>query len=113
MSAAHETGELPALLSQAHEHLERWRELLGNEAPPEVAAVERAIAATRALRGGASLVGLDPFQHFLGQLFQLLDDVESHEVPWSASLDAVLREAESAETHFGALLESGSREPSF
>ena len=97
MSAAHETGEVSALVSQGHEHLERLRELLGHEAPPEVAAVDRAIAATRALRGSASLVGLDPFQHFLGRLFQLLDDVESHEVPWSASLDAVLREAERAE----------------
>ena len=86
MNAAREANDLVTLASQGSDHLERMRELLGSSAPPDVAVVKRVIAATRALRGTASLQGLDVLQGYLGRVFQLLEDVESGEVPWSARL---------------------------
>ena len=62
--------------------------------------------ATRALRGSASLIGLDTFQSFLGRLFGLLEDVHSSEVPWSARLETVLREVLHVESIFLESLKS-------
>jgi len=112
VSAGRGTGDLLAVAAQGSEHLEQLRALLGREAPPDLAALERSVAATRALRGSATLAGLDSFQAFLGRLFQLLEDVGSSAVPWSARLEAVLCEAELAEAGFVAELQGGTSERS-
>lgn len=111
MSAARDTSDLLAVAAQGDEHVARLRELLDSGAPPDVAALKRAIGATRAVRGGASLLGLDDLQGYLGRLFQLLEDVESGEVPWSARLHGVLREAETAEDDYLRAIEAGEARP--
>ena len=111
MSAVRHTGDRLALCTQGAEHLEGLRALLGGAAPPEMPAVRQALAATRALRGTASLIGLDAMQGFLGRLFQLLEEVESGQVPWSARLHAALQEAEEAERQFLTALEAGEVRP--
>ncbi len=93
-------SELEAFATLAHEHLDALRELLGRSAPPDMGAVQRVTQATRALRGSASLIGLDTFQSFLGKLFGLLEEVHSSEVPWSARLETLLGEAAHAQTRF-------------
>jgi CheY-like chemotaxis protein len=98
VNTTHETGELSSLAIQGEDHIACLRALLSNQAPPDVAVIKHAVAATRALRGSASLLGLDPFQTFLGRLFQLLEDVESGELPWSGRAESVLREVQAAES---------------
>lgn len=105
MSATHQTTHLPALANHASDHLEVMRDLLGGEGPPARPSVQRATRATRALRGSASLLGLDAFQGFLGRLFVILDDVVSSELPWSSSLEDVLRHALEAEAAYAQALE--------
>jgi hypothetical protein len=64
------SAELQALTGQAAEHLVALRALFAANTPPQVAALKQAVTATRTLRGNASVMGLDPFQAFLGRVFQ-------------------------------------------
>jgi CheY-like chemotaxis protein len=96
-----------ALSPQIEEHVGLLRALLADAAPPPVSHVKQAIAATRALRGQATLAGLDTLQAFLARVFQLLEDVDSGRLPWSARLDAVLRDIVAAEALIAPRLEMG------
>lgn len=94
------TSELESFTEQGREHLDALRELLGRSTPPDIGSVQRVTASTRALRGTASLIGLDPFQSFLGKMFGLLEEVQSSEVPWSTRLEMLLGDAQQAESAF-------------
>lgn len=107
MSRTRESGDLYSLTAQGGEHLASLRALLDSGDPPDVAAIHDAVAHTRALRGSASLLGLDPFQTFLGRVFQILEDLESGELPWSARVDATFREIEGAESRYVESLTNG------
>jgi chemotaxis protein histidine kinase CheA len=89
LTLTRQTTDLRSFAKQAEEHEHVLRELLACDAPPELDRIRDVTRATRALRGSASLIGLDAFQAFLGRLFALLVDVESSELPWSADLGSV------------------------
>jgi CheY-like chemotaxis protein len=93
--------------AQIDEHVALLRALVDGTAPPPVSQVKQAIAATRALRGHATLAGLDVLQAFLGRVFQLLEDLDSGMVPWSARVESVLREVIAAEAPIAARLLQG------
>ncbi len=104
MIPTRQTLDLQAFVMQGKEHLRGLHATLGSVEPPEQAVLQRLTHATRALRGSASLLGLDAFQSFLGRLFSLLEDLESSDVPWSARLQVLLDEAhESAGSYIEAL----------
>ena len=107
MTLTRQTTSLRAFAAQAEEHEHALRDLLACDAPPELDRIREVTRATRALRGSASLIGLDAFQAFLGRLFALLEDVESSELPWSARLVAVLGEALEAESAYVEALAQG------
>jgi len=107
VSTTRESGELSSLTRQGSEHLACLRALLVGAGPPEVGVIREAVAATRSLRGSASLLGLDPFQTFLGRVFQLLEDVESGELAWSNRIEAMIREVEEAESQYLEALGNG------
>ncbi|MFQ5600984.1 MAG: response regulator [Candidatus Krumholzibacteriia bacterium] len=111
MSATRQTADLLAFAAQGSEHLESLQALLGHGEPPDLGDVRRASAVTRALRGSASLIGLDVFQGFLGRLFHLLEDVESSEVPWSGRLESVLHEAAEVESSYLGAIGRGDGNP--
>jgi CheY-like chemotaxis protein len=104
---ARDTTELQGIATQARDHLACVDALFRGETPPGVVSLKQAVGATRALRGSASLLGLDPFQAFLGRLLQLLEDVESGTIPWSGRIETALRELHAAETHYLQDLERG------
>ncbi|HZM17612.1 MAG TPA: hypothetical protein VFE28_16580 [Candidatus Krumholzibacteria bacterium] len=105
-----QTADLQSLVLQGKEHLRSLQEILGRGEPPERAALQRLTQATRALRGSASLLGLDAYQSCLGRLFALLEDVGASEVPWSAQLEELLEEArQCARKYLEALVESEAR----
>jgi CheY-like chemotaxis protein len=110
LTLTQQTTNLRDFASQAEEHAQALRDLLGRDQPPQLERIRGVTAATRALRGSASLIGLDAFQAFLGRLFALLEDVESTEVPWSSRLDAVLGEALEAEDAYVGALARGDME---
>lgn len=107
MNAPHETRELPALCAQGREHVGQLRGLVASESAPVRELLAETLGRTRALRGAASLLGQDVFQVFLGRVFQILEDLESGEVPWTSRLQDLLREAAEAETAHLADLEDG------
>lgn len=111
MSATHETRELPALCVQGREHVEHLQGFLAAVSPPARETFAEALARTRGLRGAASLLGQDVFQVFLGRLFQILEDLESGEVPWSSRLQGLLRQAAEAEAGYLARLQEGNGAP--
>jgi CheY-like chemotaxis protein len=102
-----ETDELVAFTSQGAEHLARLQMLLQSGGAPGLAVVRQAVAATRSLRGSASLLGLDPFGAFLGRLFQLLEEIESGQQPWSARIESALAEVAAVERRSLAVIEHG------
>lgn len=105
MSATRASSDFAAVVAQGGEHGARLEALLRAGVPPDLVALEQAMATTRGLRGSASLLGLDPFQAYLGRLFQVLEDVVSGELPWSSRVAAALEEAAAAETRYVAVLE--------
>jgi CheY-like chemotaxis protein len=107
LTLTRQTTDLRSFAKQAEEHEHVLRELLACDAPPELDRIRDVTRATRALRGSASLIGLDAFQAFLGRLFALLVDVESSELPWSADLGVVLGEALEAEDAYVEALAQG------
>jgi CheY-like chemotaxis protein len=104
---ARESIDLQGIATQARDHLACVDALFGGETPPGVAQLKQAVGATRALRGSASLLGLDPFQAFLGRLLQLLEDAETGTVPWSARIELAVRDLRAAETGYVHDLDRG------
>ena len=104
---ARDTTEMQGITTQAHEHLACLGILLQGETPPGVVPLKQAVGATRTLRGSASLLGLDPFQAFLGRLLQILEDVETGTIPWSSRIESALRELQGVESQYLEDLERG------
>lgn len=104
--------DLQTFVSQSRDHHRVLLELLGGREPPGHAALQRLTNATRALRGSASVLGLDTFQSFLGRLFAVLEDVEGSEIPWSGRLEVVLEEAYRASKDYLEALDRGESRPS-
>jgi CheY-like chemotaxis protein len=107
LSVTRASSDVAAIVAQGGDHGARLAALLRDGAPPDLAALEHAIASTRSLRGSASLLGLDPFQTYLGRLFQVLEDVVSGELPWSSRVAAALEAAAAAEHRYVEVLECG------
>ena len=106
MSTTRESGDL-SVVAQVEEHVIRLNAVLSGGTPPPLACVKQALAATRALRGAASLAGLDTFQAFLARVFQLLESVDSGVLPWSGRVDSLLRDIAVVETYAAGRLERG------
>jgi CheY-like chemotaxis protein len=98
----------PVMPGQIAEHVGLLQALLADAAPPPVSHLKRAIAATRALRGQATLAGHDILQAYLARVFQLLEDVDSGRVPWSARVESALRAVIAAELPIAERLGTGA-----
>ncbi len=108
MSTTRESGDVVAIAAQVEEHVGALTAVLAAGMPPSLHVVKQAMVSTRALRGSALLAGFDPFQSFLGRVFQLLEHVDSGVLPWSTRLTTLLEGVIAIETHAIAQLERGA-----
>ncbi|HZL85291.1 MAG TPA: response regulator [Candidatus Krumholzibacteria bacterium] len=111
MIPTRQTLDLQTFVQQGKELLRGLHAVLGSVEPPEQTVLQRLTHATRALRGSASLLGLDAFQSFLGRLFSLLEDLESSDVPWSARLQVLLDESHQCARSYIEALERADPRP--
>ncbi len=111
MNPTRKMGDLQVFVAQSRDCLRALQGILRGGPPPERRDLQKLTGATRALRGSASLLGLDSFQSFLGRLFGLREDVQASEVPWSAQLEVLLDEAQQAARAYLDAVDSGERRP--
>jgi chemotaxis protein histidine kinase CheA len=78
---------------EARAHCDRLLGLLSGEAGPSPAQLSEAVARARAVRGSATMAGLDGIATLAGRVERILKSLHSRRLAWTATLASLLRKA--------------------